>query len=133
MVSLERIMSHYFKTIHEQASIEEVAQKLWDVDLGALLVVRNGIPVGMVTEEDILKAVAQGKDLAQTSVIDIIDQGLNTIPLTKPLREVLDEMRGLGVQHLVVQHEGQTVGIVTLRDILVNLGGLFEQKVVKGS
>ena len=61
----------------------------------ALLVVRNGIPVGMVTEEDILKAVAQGKDLAQTSVIDIIDQGLNTIPLTKSLPKNLETMNAM--------------------------------------
>ncbi len=133
MLTLERVMSRYLKTTHEQASIEEVAKKMRDVDVGALLVVRNGALVGMVTEEDLVKVVAQGKDFAQTSVIDIIDHPLNTIPLTNSLQEVLDEMRGLGVRHLVVQHEGQTVGIVTLRDILVYWGWLFEQKVAKGS
>lgn len=133
MLTLERVMSHYLKTIHEQASMEEVAQKMRDVDVGALLVVQNGTPVGMVTEEDVLKVVAQGKDCSRILVRDIIDHRLNTIPLTKSLQEVLDEMRGLGVRYLVVQHEGRTVGIVTLRDILVYLGGLFEQKVAKGS
>jgi len=42
-------------------------------------------------------------------------------------------MGELGVRNLVVQHEGKTVGIVTLRDILEYLGWLYEQRAAKDS
>ncbi|MCZ6802341.1 MAG: CBS domain-containing protein [Nitrospirae bacterium] len=134
MSTLDRVMSRYLKKTNAQASIGDVAKKMLDVGVGALLVERDGELFGMVTEGDIVqKVIAEGKDCATTRVEDIMEHHLNTIRLSNTLQETLDEMGKLGVRHLVVQHEGKTVGIVTLRDILEYLGWLYEQRAAKDS
>ncbi len=80
MSTLDQVMSRYLKKTNAQASIGEVAKKMRDVGIGALLVERDGKLVGMVTEGDVVqKVIAEGKDCATTRVEDIMEHHLNTI------------------------------------------------------
>jgi signal-transduction protein with cAMP-binding, CBS, and nucleotidyltransferase domain len=64
------------------------------------------------------KAVADRKDLENTTVESIMTTPLNYIDSTKTLLDAQDTMRDLGVRHLAVREGGKVVGIVSVGDLL---------------
>ncbi len=132
MPTLPRVMSRYLKKTQAQTSVVEVAQKMRDDRVGALLVEWNGEIVGIVTERDIIeKVVAHGKDFATTTVKDVMTSPANSIQVTNSLQNTLEIMKALGVRHLVVREAEKVIGIVTLRDLLVYFGWFYEQQSAK--
>jgi len=125
-------MSRYLKKTQAQTSVVEVAQKMRDDRVGALLVEWNGEIVGIVTEWDIIeKVVAHGKDFTTTTVKDVMTSPANSIQVTNSLQNTLEIMKNLGVRHLVVREAEKVIGIVTLRDLLVYFGWFYEQQSAK--
>ena len=103
-----------------------------DDRVGALLVEWNGEIVGIVTEWDIIeKVVAHGKDFTTTTAKDVMTSPTNSIQATNSLQNALEIMKGLGVRHLVVREAEKVIGIVTLRDLLVYFGWIYEQQSAK--
>ncbi len=132
MPTLPRVMSRYLKKTQAQTSVVEVAQKMRDDRVGALLVEWNGEVVGIVTEWDIIeKVVAPGKDFTTTTVKDVMTSPANSIQVTNSLQNTLEIMKNLGVRHLVVREAEKVIGIVTLRDLLVYFGWFYEQQSAK--
>ncbi len=132
MPTLPRVMSRYLKKTQAQTSVVEVAQKMRDDRVGALLVEWNGEIVGIVTERDIIeKVVAHGKDFTTTTVKDVMTSPANSIQVTNSLQKTLEIMKNLGVRHLVVREAEKVIGIVTLRDLLVYFGWFYEQQSAK--
>ena len=132
MPTLSRVMSRYLKKTQAQTSVVEVAQKMRDDRVGALLVEWNGEIVGIVTEWDIIeKVVAHGKDFTTTTVKDVMTSPANSIQVTNSLQNTLEIMKNLGVRHLVVREAEKVIGIVTLRDLLVYFGWFYEQQSAK--
>ena len=132
MSTLPRVMSRYLKKTQAQTSVVEVAQKMRDDRVGALLVEWNGEIVGIVTEWDIIeKVVAHGKDFTTTTAKDVITSPTNSIQATNSLQNALEIMKNLGVRHLVVREAEKVIGIVTLRDLLVYFGWFYEQQSAK--
>ncbi len=132
MPTLPRVMSRYLKKTQAHTSVVEAAQKMRDEQVGALLVEWNGEIVGIVTEWDILdKVVAHGKDFGTTAVKDVMTSPTNNVQVTNSLQNTLEIMKDLGVRHLVVREAEKVIGIVTLRDLLVYFGWLYEQHSAK--
>ena len=83
----------------------------------------------MVTDTDVVrKAVAEKKDLAKTTVENIMTAPLNSIEATKTVPEAHDMMGDLGVRHLAVREAGKVVGVISVGDLAVYFTWLSEQK-----
>ena len=119
MVSLTEVMSKELKKISCGASIADAAQKMRDEQVGALFIEKNGELVGSVSDRELVrKAVADRKDLENTTVESIMTTPLNCIDSTKSLLDAQDKMRDLGVRHLAVREGGKVVGIISVGDLL---------------
>ncbi len=119
MVSITEVMSKELKKIPCEASIADTAQKMRDEQVGTLLIERNGELIGSVTDRELVrKAVADRKDLENTTVESIMTAPLNSIATTQTLLDAQDKMRDLGVRHLVVREAGKMVGIISVGDLL---------------
>jgi CBS domain-containing protein len=111
-------------TASADTTVQEAAHRMRRSRVGALVVVENGRPVGLLTDRDItVDVVALGKDPAAVAVADVMRK--------KPvvIREdqgVLDATRLLskrGIRRLpVVDRAGKLVGIISLDDLLMLLG-----------
>ncbi len=129
MITISEVMSKEPKQIASNTSVVEVATRMRDERVGSLLVERNGEFVGMVTDTDVVrKAVAEKKDLAKTTVENIMTAPLNSIEATKTVPEAHDMMGDLGVRHLAVREAGQVVGVISVGDLAVYFTWLSEQK-----
>ena len=119
MVSITEVMSKGLKKIPCEASIAGTAQKMRDEQVGALFIEKNGELVGSVSDRELVrKAVADRKDLENTTVESIMTTPLNYIDSTKTLLDAQDKMRDLGVRHLAVREGGKVVGIISVGDLL---------------
>jgi len=87
-------------------------------NIGAVPVVHNRKLVGIFSERD--RVVAEGRDCRTTCMAEVMTDDPMTVSLTEDLGSCMALMRRHGFRHLPVCHEGQLVGIVSLRDILLH-------------
>jgi CBS domain-containing protein len=100
------------------ASLADVARALTDADVGLLVVGGGDDVIGVVSERDIVRAVAAGDDLDTTSAMDIAHTDLAWCDPTATVAEVATEMMERYVRHVLVEDGGRLVGIVSARDLL---------------
>jgi CBS domain-containing protein len=106
-------------TVDEDASVELAAKLMRDRDLGSLVVTRKGLPVGIVTERDMLKKVlADARDSRSTKVSDIMTSPAVSIEHDRSLSQAIDLMNRRRVRRMLVTENGKIVGIFTQRDVL---------------
>jgi len=92
------------------------AQKMWEQQTGSLLVMDGDELVGIVTERDVLRAVATGVDLS-TSVSDMMTKDVATVAPGTSLREAAATMAERWIRHLPVVDGGRVVGVLSQRDL----------------
>ncbi|MBL0194618.1 MAG: CBS domain-containing protein [Myxococcales bacterium] len=111
-------------TAEETDSIIGVARRMRDEKIGCVVVIREGLPVGILTDRDVaLRVVAEGREPAKTRVSDVLTYGPATVSETDELETAVLRMRERGVRRLpIVDKEGRVTGIVTADDVMVLLG-----------
>jgi CBS domain-containing protein len=100
-------------------SIQNAARIMRDCDTGAVPVVDNGRPVGIVTDRDIVvRAVADGAQLNRP-VREIVTGSIVCATPEMSTREAADLMSEHRVRRLPVVENERLVGIVSLGDLAV--------------
>ena len=99
-------------------SLEQIAARLLDKDVSAVVILDGYRLAGIVTERDIVCAVADRRDLAEGTAGDYMTLEPATVELETPLAEVARTMLAYGVRHLPVVVAGDVIGMVSARDLL---------------
>jgi predicted transcriptional regulator len=101
------------------ASLQDAAHLMCDMSMGAMGVENSAKEfVGLVTERDILWAVAQGKDTETTTLQDIVNDFPIVVQGPLSADAAARKMRQAHVRHLIVRQD-DTLRIVSMRDLLV--------------
>jgi CBS domain-containing protein len=100
------------------ASVVDVARALTEASVGLVVVGEGADLAGVVSERDIIAAVAEGLDLSTTTARQIAQVDLVWCQLTATVAEVAVEMMERYVRHVLVEDDGRLVGIVSARDVL---------------
>ncbi len=121
-MSLERFRRP-LATADAADSVKRVACAMRDQGVGCLVVTKNGHPLGIVTDRDlVVRVLAEGGD-ASGSVGDCTTFGPLTVTVHDTIETAAARMRTHGVRRLpIVDDSGRAVGIVTSDDLLVMLG-----------
>jgi len=113
-------------------SVQKCAEEMGKNHVGAIIVRDNGHPIGIITEQDIVrKAIAKGLDPLKMSISEIMEKELATIAPDKDIFEALIVMRDLNIRHLPVTDGEKMLGLLTLKDILKIEPQLFDLLVEK--
>jgi CBS domain-containing protein len=99
-------------------SLEQTAARLEDKDISALVIIEGYRLVGIITERDIVRAVADRRDLADGTAGEYMTSAPATVELDTPLADVARTMLAYGVRHLPVAVAGEVIGMVSARDLL---------------
>jgi CBS domain-containing protein len=95
-------------------------------DIGAVIVIENDCPIGIITEKDILdRVVTPGKDVYITLAKDVMSKPVCTIEASSMLKEALELMKKKKIRRLVVMESGSLVGLVTERRLLAKIVNLI--------
>ena len=103
--------------IDADATLLEVADALAAGDIGAL-VVGDARPAGIVSERDLVFALAHRRDPETTTAGDVASTQLVWCDATATVAEVAEEMCERYVRHVLVEDDGRLVGIISARDLL---------------
>ena len=117
--SVESVMRSPPVTALFSDSVASVIDKMITNNIGAVIVISGGNPVGIITERDIVEKVTRaGRDPSKTRAEEIMSSPLISIEADKTIGDALVLMRDKKVRRLGVTRRGRLVGIVTERRLL---------------
>jgi len=100
-------------------NVQRVAEIMRKNDIDSVIVIDNGIGVGIVTDMDIIaKVVANGRDPKTTTVSGIMTSPLLTITPGADIDDAAREMRDRDVRRLVVTQDGNIIGMLSEFDLV---------------
>jgi CBS domain-containing protein len=117
MPSVSELMTRDVLTVEPADTIGEAAEKMIAAGIGAVIVSDFGNIIGILTERDILRAVAHRTHSAEARVRQWMTTDVVTIPPTMDSDDAAKLMLERNFRHLPVVSEGRSVGIVSLRDL----------------
>jgi len=115
---VSEVMSTPLETIGADEPLREAAYRMSDGDISALVVTTGGGCI--VTQSDIVGAVAAGRDLDDAVVRDVMTEDVETVTPDLMMEEVAAMMTMYGVKHLPVVDDDY-VGMVSSTDIAAHL------------
>jgi arabinose-5-phosphate isomerase len=102
-----------------EASLREIIIEISEKRLGATAVVdRSGAAVGIITDGDIRRMLEHGEDLNKVKAQDIFSSSPKTIEPGALAVDALDIMRKNDISQLVVQKDGQYLGMLHLHELV---------------
>jgi CBS domain-containing protein len=110
-------MSRNLLSVEPGETITEVAQRMVERNLGAVLVLDGGRLVGILTERDLMRAVARGL-LGDAVVAEYMTKDPETIEPDDTTQHAAVLMIHGGFRHLPVVQRGDVVGILSIRDLV---------------
>jgi CBS domain-containing protein len=110
-------MSRGLLAVEPGLPLTEVAQRMVSRDVGAVLVLEDGRLVGILTERDVLRAVAGGIG-EDTVVADWMTRDPDTMEPDEPIRQAAVLMIHGGFRHLPIVEGDQVVGMLSIRDLM---------------
>ena len=118
MASLREIMTSDVFSTSSDASVVEVARAMAKGRFGSALVMDGSWLTGIITERDILRAAASGKDLNADPVREWMTRDPVTSSPDTDSEEAAGTMLANGFRHLPITEGNNVLGVVSLRDVL---------------
>jgi CBS domain-containing protein len=117
MPPVHRHMSRDLLTVEAGMPVVEVAQRMADRNVGAVLVLEGGRLAGIMTERDLMRAVARG--LRDDAVVgECMTRDPDTIAPDDTIEHAAVLMIHGGYRHLPVVDGDDVVGVLSIRDLL---------------
>jgi len=116
-VQVRDVMTQATVTESRHDSLRSAAERMWRQQTGSLLITDGGQLTGIITERDLLRAVAFGADPDKTSVDDAMTAEVYTVPPDMQLQDAAREMATRWIRHLPIVDDGQLLGVVSMRDV----------------
>lgn len=124
MKQLKDVMTPKVQVIHPGASLKDVANKMKELDCGAIPVCEQDRLVGMVTDRDIvIRGLAEEKDFNSVCARDVMSSPIIYFFEDQNVDEAARLMEVKQIRRLVVLNRNKRmVGIVSLGDVAVQTG-----------
>lgn len=119
-VTVSGLLEGAVRTVRPSMSLHRAAEELAADSIGLLVVEQPaGVVAGVVSERDVIRAMAEGADLDAERIADIMIDDVITVAETTTVGEAAKAMVAGDVRHLVVVDEDhRAVGIVSVRDVM---------------
>ncbi len=113
---------HVVYTIAPDATVLEALQRMADRDVGALVVLRDGEVVGLVSEREYARSVIlKGRFSKDTPVYEIMRDQVVCIAPTQKVDACMALMTEKRIRHLPVLRDEHIVGIISIGDLVKSI------------
>jgi CBS domain-containing protein len=126
-MQVSEVMTRASVTESPSDSLRDAANRMWAQQTGSLLVMDGARLLGIVTERDVMKAVARGADLDATPVSAVMTTQVLTVSPETSLHEAARHMANRWIRHLPVVVDGEVRGMVSQRDLCGVFAALGEE------
>ena len=118
MTQLADVMRRDFITVAPEDTLGEVAQQMVDLNVGAVVVKDFGRLIGILTERDLMKAMAGRVHTSEARVREWMTPDPVTAAPEMSVDEAAQAMSENGFRHLPVIDGDQVVGVASLRRVV---------------
>ena len=109
---------HHVETTAPAATVLEAIQQMNAKRIGALVVVEDGLTIGIFTERDVLmRVVARGCDPSRTCVGEVMTTKLVTVTPETRIEEAMRIVTDHRCRHLPVIDGGELRGLISAGDL----------------
>jgi CBS domain-containing protein len=108
--------------VRPQTRLADVAREMRQEDCDSVAVITDGRLVGIITERDLVRAIADGVDPKQATASLVMTLNPATVGTEEDVSIVALKMMRLGIRHLpVVDAAGNPVGLLSARNLVAVL------------
>jgi len=127
------LMHEGIEMMPPETPLAKLAQKMRDMDIGAIPVGTKDSIKGIVTDRDItIRAVANGKDIGKLTAADVMTKGAVCCRDDEKVSDVLDMMEKRKIRRIPVMDEDQRlVGMISLGDISHAVSGRMTAEIMR--
>ncbi|MFN2589057.1 MAG: cyclic nucleotide-binding/CBS domain-containing protein [Actinomycetota bacterium] len=118
MKLLRDVAIRHLVTVGPTSTLRRAAKVMTDRSVGCAVVVENERVAGIVTERDVLRAIAEDGDMDEMTVDAVMTRDVISGAPGWELLKAVKTMNDGGFRHLLVMEMGDPVGIVSLRDLM---------------
>lgn len=122
MAQVREIMVRNVITIDYNKTAKDVALLLAEKEISSLVVVRDGNPIGLVTERDLARKISvTDKKSADVPLSEIMSYKFRWVEPTTPIEDAVQKMINNNIRRLLVLDNTKLVGIITETDLARHL------------
>ncbi|HEX9682045.1 MAG TPA: AarF/UbiB family protein [Acidimicrobiales bacterium] len=103
-------------TVAPGDTVAEGARRMHAAGTGAVVVIDDGVPVGVLTERDLVRLVSTAADPMTSTVAEWAASPAITIDVREDVLEAREQMGRHGIRHLPVVDGGRLVGLIEQTD-----------------
>ena len=130
-ITVKDVMTKSVITVDSAITVNEAAKLMEDVKVGAIIVMENNTPVGIITDRDFaVKIVAHAYQIT-TPVKQIMSSPLIAIDPDESVWMIADLMYTRGIRKLPVIEDDKVIGIVTATDLVKHLAIATDEDIRK--
>lgn len=115
---IRAVMSAGAVTVDARVTLRTLAAVLSELGIGAAVLPRPAGEAAVVSERDIVRALAEGADPDEVWADDVAADDLVTAEPEEAVGAVAARMAAEGVRHIAVVERGTIIGVVSARDVL---------------
>ena len=105
--------------VDPETTLAEVAKQMRSDDSDSVAVMSEGRLVGIITERDLVRAIADGVDATEARADVVMSADPATVGADEDVAVVANKMIRLGIRHLpVLNKEGKPIGLLSARDLV---------------
>jgi signal-transduction protein with cAMP-binding, CBS, and nucleotidyltransferase domain len=105
--------------VEEHQSVFEVASRMADLRVGAIVVLHDGALCGIFSERDLMvRVVVAGRDPRTVAVREVMTSNPAAVDESATADEAMEIMHQHQCRHLPVLRQGRVVGLVSMRDLM---------------
>jgi CBS domain-containing protein len=105
-------------SVAPEDTLGEAAERMAEDEVGSAVVLDSGRLIGILTERDLLRAVAGRVHTSEARVREWMTVDPMTATQETSADEAMRTMLEQGFRHLPVIEEGRTIGVVSLRELM---------------
>lgn len=118
-MKVKDIMSRPIITEDEETLVTKIAEDMEELGIGSVVVTKDGVPTGIITERDIaLKVLLQNRRASEVKAKEIMTSPLATIEPEASVEDACKLAARKRIKRLPVVENGVPIGIVSIRDLL---------------
>lgn len=118
MTRLSQLMTGAVVSVAPEDTLGEAAERMAEDGVGSAVVLDSGRLIGILTERDLLRAVAGRVHTSEARVREWMTVDPMTATEATSADEAMRTMLEQGFRHLPVIEEGRMIGVVSLRELM---------------
>lgn len=112
------VMISDLATLDTSTSIRDAAKLMDEKNIGCIIVTKNQLPIGILTERDFIKRITSKEKPLTASLEEVMSSPLIVIDPNETVWEAAQIMKVNNIHKLPVKNDNQIIGIVTTTDLV---------------